>query len=127
MRSRLSSATAILILGIGITAPAWAEHYFFSTGDPDARLGALSRRPSIGKIETETADDFALTETTAISQAVITGLIVPKTTPLANISQVEVELYHVFPLDSDTTRTIRVPTRVNSPGGCEVDHETNRT
>ena len=124
MRSRLSLATAILMIGIGLAEPAWAEHFFFSTGNPDGRLGALSRRPSPGKIETETADDFALTETTVISQAVITGLIVPETTPLASISQVEVELYHVFPLDSDTFRTIHVPTRVNSPADVEIDTAT---
>ena len=124
MRSRLSLATAILMIGIGLAEPAWAEHFFFSTGNPDGRLGALSRRPSPGKIETETADDFALTETTVISQAVITGLIVPNTMPLASISQVEVELYHVFPLDSDTTRTIHVPTRVNSPADVEIDTAT---
>jgi len=124
MRSRLSLATAILMIGIGLAEPAWAEHFFFSTGNPDGRLGALSRRPSPGKIETETADDFALTETTVISQAVITGLIVPNTMPLASISQVEVELYHVFPLDSDTFRTIHVPTRVNSPADVEIDTAT---
>ena len=124
MRSRLSLAIAILMIGIGLAQPAWAEHFFFSTGNPDGRLGALSRRPSPGKIETETADDFALTETTVISQVVITGLIVPNTLPLASISQVEVELYHVFPLDSDTTRTIHVPTRVNSPADVEIDTAT---
>ena len=123
-RSRLSLATAILMIGIGLAQPAWAEHFFFSTGNPDGRLGALSRRPSPGKIETETADDFALTETTVISQAVITGLIVPNTLPLASISQVEVELYHVFPLDSDLSRTIHVPTRVNSPADVEIDTAT---
>ena len=123
-RSRLNLATAILMIGIGLAEPAWAEHFFFSTGNPDGRLGALSRRPSPGKIETETADDFALTETTVISQAVITGLIVPNTMALDSISQVEVELYHVFPLDSDTTRTIHVPTRVNSPADVEIDTAT---
>jgi len=124
-RSRLSLATAILMIGIGLAEPAWAEHFFFSTGNPDGRLGALSRRPSPGKIETETADDFALTETTVISQAVITGLIVvPNTMALDSISQVEVELYHVFPLDSDLSRTIRVPTRVNSPADVEIDTAT---
>ena len=124
MRSRLSLATGILMIGIGLAEPAWAEHFFFSTGNPDGRLGALSRRPSPGKIETETADDFALTETTVISQAVITGLIVPNTMALDSISQVEVELYHVFPLDSDLSRTIRVPTRVNSPADVEIDTAT---
>src|SRR5437867_12104497 len=123
MRSRLSLTIAILMIGIGLAQPAWAEHFFFSTGNPDGRLGALARRPNLG-IETETADDFALTETTVISQAVITGIIVPGTRPLASISQVEVELYHVFPLDSDTTRTIHVPTRVNSPADVEIDTAT---
>src|SRR5213595_1762906 len=131
-RSRLSLATAILMIGIGLAEPARAEHFFFSTGSPDGRLGALSRRPSPGKIETETADDFALTETTVISQAVITGIIVPNTLPLASISQVEVELYQVFPLDSDVGRTSgpptfstsQVPTRVNSPADVEIDSAT---
>src|SRR2546426_11362921 len=124
MRSGLSLATAILMIGIGLAEPAWAEHFFFSTGNRDGRVGALSRVPSPGKIETETADDFALTETTVISHAVITGLIVPNTMPLASISQVEVELYHDFPLDSDLSRTIRVPTRVNSPADVEIDTAT---
>ncbi len=109
-RSRLNLATAILMIGIGLAEPAWAEHFFFSTGNPDGRLGALSRRPS--------------PETTVISQAVITGLIVPNTMALDSISQVEVELYHVFPLDSDLSRTIRVPTRVNSPADVEIDTAT---
>jgi hypothetical protein len=131
MRSRLSSAIAILMIGIGLAEPAWAEHFFFSTGNPDGRLGALARRPNLG-IETETADDFALTETTVISQAVITGISVPGTRPLASISQVEVELYQVFPLDSDVGRTSgpptfstsQVPTRVNSPADVEIDTAT---
>src|SRR6516164_5737144 len=31
------------------------------------------------------------------------------------VNDVEIELYHVFPVDSDTTRTQNVVTRVNSP------------
>src|SRR2546423_13944638 len=63
-----------------------------STGNPDGKLGALSRRPSTGKAETETADDFFLKQTTVISGASITGLISPAT-PVANIANVEVEIY----------------------------------
>ena len=33
----------------------------------------------------------------------------------ASIGEVVAELYHIFPLDSDTTRTPQVPTRANSP------------
>src|SRR5215470_17820725 len=120
MRSTLRFVTAILIIGIGFATPGWAQRFFFSTGNPDGKLGALTQPASTGKLETETADDFVLLETTAISRAVITGIIVPSTTPLGNISQVEVELYHIFPQDSDTTRNPQVNTRVNSPSDVEI-------
>jgi hypothetical protein len=94
---RMSLIAATLTIGVWLATPAWAERFFFSTGNADGQLGALSRRPSPGKIETETADDFVLQQTTAITQATITGLIPAGT---QNISNVEVELYHVFPQDS---------------------------
>src|SRR6266508_2402033 len=94
----LLSLTRTVLVGVLFATPAWADIFSFSTGTPDGRLGALSRRPSLGKIETETADDFVLQQTTVITQATITGLILGA--PLANVAQVEVELYHVFPLDS---------------------------
>jgi hypothetical protein len=122
-------AALILIACLGATASA--ETFFFTTGSPNGLLGALSRRPSPGKIETETADDFFLQETTVIKSATITGLI-PVGTPLDNIKDVEVEVYHVFSLDSDVGRTsgpptfstAQVPTRVNSPSDVEIDTAT---
>src|SRR5215470_6340633 len=117
MRSTLRFVTAILIIGIGFATPGWAQRFFFSTGNSDGKLGALTRPASAGKLETETADDFVLLETTAISRAVITGIIVPS----GNISRVEVELYHIFPQDSDTARTPQVNTRMNSPSDVEID------
>ena len=39
---------------------------------------------------------------------------------VSEIQQVEVEVYHVFPKDSDTTRTPAVVTRVNSPADIEI-------
>src|SRR5206468_11818636 len=114
MKMRLSLLTATLTIGLSLATPAWADNFFFSTGNTDAKLGALSRRPSTGKIETETADDFLLTETTVIRQATIVGLV-PPGTPLSNISNVEVEVYHVFPGDSANPPSGNVPTRVNSP------------
>ena len=114
-----------------LATPAWAETFFFSTGNADGRLGALSQPPNSGKLETETADDFILSETTAIAEATITGLI-PSGTPLANIDNVEVEVYHVFPTDSDVGRTsgpplfstAQVPARANSPSDVEIDDAT---
>jgi hypothetical protein len=114
----------IAAFGLWLAAPAWSEVFFFSNGNPDALVGAVSQRPSPGRLEAETADDFVLLQTTAISGAAITGLIVPNATPVGNISHVEVELYHIFPLDSDTSRTIQVLTRTNSPADVEIDTAT---
>ncbi|HET7107456.1 MAG TPA: hypothetical protein VFI38_11650 [Candidatus Acidoferrum sp.] len=114
--------TAISFSGI---ASAQDSKFTVNTGNTDAKLGALSRRPSVGKIETETADDFDLKQTTVISGATITGLISPAT-PLANIANVEVEMYHVFPLDSANPNPLggNVPTRFNSPSDVEIDSAT---
>src|SRR5215831_8371496 len=75
---------AALVMTACLATPIWASPFFFSTGSPNGLLAALSRRPSPGKVETETADDFLLQETTVITQATIFGLI-PAGTPLVNI------------------------------------------
>jgi hypothetical protein len=114
---------ATVTAGVWLATPAWADPFFFSTGTPDGLLGTLSQPASAGNLETETADDFILTETTSIAQATITGLV-PLGTPLANISNVEVELYHVFPADSTDPPSGNVPSRVNSPADVEIDDAT---
>ena len=122
---------AAVTAGVWLATPALADPFFFSTGGPDGLLGALSQPPDSGQVETETADDFILTETTSIVQATITGLI-PSGAPLANISNVEIEVYHRFPEDSDVGRTsgppmfstAQVPTRLNSPSDVEIDDAT---
>jgi hypothetical protein len=43
---------------------------------------------------------------------------------LSSITQVEVEIYHVFPNDSQDPPSGNVPTRVNSPGDVEIDNAT---
>jgi hypothetical protein len=117
MRLRPSLIAATLAFGVWLT-PAQAATFSFSAGAPDGRLGALSRPASVGKIETETADDFILADTTVITHATITGLV-PLGTPLGSITQVEVELYHIFPLDSGPFDN-KVPTRMNSPSDVEI-------
>jgi hypothetical protein len=112
-----------LIAGVWLATPALAASFFFSTGTADGLLGALSQRPSAGTLETETADDFILSESTVITGATITGLI-PADAPLSNISNVEVELYHVFPKDSADPPSGNVPSRVNSPADVEIDDAT---
>ena len=115
----MSLVGVLITLGVSLATPAWAASFTFNTGVPDGKMGALSRRPSAGKIETETADDFNLQQTTVIKGATIIGLV-PTGTPLTNIFNVEVEVYHVFPLDSDTLRKINVPSRTNSPSDVEI-------
>ena len=84
-------------------APALADPIFFSTGSVTNQIGMASRPSSTGKIEIEAADDFILTGGTLITGATFTGLISGATT--ANIGQVVVEIYRVFPKDSDVGRT----------------------
>jgi hypothetical protein len=112
-----------LLIALGLATFAWADPFRFSTNDADGKLGALSQPASSGKLETETADDFILADTTSIAQGTITGLIVPGTA-LANIQNVEVEVYRVFPEDSDKNRTPSVPSRMNSPADVEIDAAT---
>jgi hypothetical protein len=119
----MSLVGTLIILGVPLTTPAWAASFTMNTGAVDGKMGALSRRPSAGKIETETADDFNLQQTTVIKSATITGLI-PTGAPLTNIFNVEVEIYHVFPLDSNTLRNIGVPSRTNSPSDVEISSAT---
>jgi len=119
MTFRMSLVMAGATAAGWLATPARADPFSFSAGNADGRLGALSQPATAGKLETETADDFILTETTAISQATIVGLI-PSGIPLGNISNVEVEVYHVFPKDSVDPPSGNVPSRVNSPGDVEI-------
>jgi PEP-CTERM motif-containing protein len=120
----LLAAVATLV---SFAHPALAAPFFFTTGNPDGLIGTLSRPASGATIQTETADDFILSQPTRITSATFTGLI-PIGTPVSSITQVEIEFYHVFPGDSDVGRTSgaptfstsQVPTRVNSPGDVEI-------
>src|SRR5262249_31283687 len=80
------------------------------------------------QVEFESADDFALTTETRIKHASFTGLLTGGATP-KDVSNLVVEIYRVFPNDSDVGRTSgpptfstdRVPTRVNSPSDVALD------
>jgi hypothetical protein len=120
--SRGGLIAGLLFLTACIATPLWAAPFFFATGSPNGLLGALSRRPGPGKVETETADDFALQVPTVITHATIFGLL-PAGTPLDTIKDVEIEVYHVFPLDS-AAFSEKVPTRANSPSDVEIDTAT---
>src|SRR5436309_11147541 len=125
MKRAISLAAGALAL-LFLTAPVAATPFFFSTGNPDGRIATATRPESAGKFEIESADDFVLTGSTSITKATFTGLLTGSATP-TNIGEVRVEIYRVFPFDSDVGRTsgpptfstAEVPTRVNSPSDVE--------
>ena len=104
----------------------YAGAFFFSTGNANNLMATATRPESPSKFEIEAADDFVLTAPTTLTSATFTGLL---TTPVPTVAQVRVEIYRVFPNDSDVARTSgpptfstsQVPTRVNSPSDVALD------
>jgi hypothetical protein len=98
--------------------------FVFSTGIPDGRIATITEPGNVhnSHVEFESADDFVLGTATKITHASFTGLLTGGATP-RDVKNVVVEIYRVFPEDSDvgrtsgppTFRTPHVPTRVNSP------------
>jgi hypothetical protein len=98
--------------------------FVFSTGNPDGKIATISEPANAhnSNVEYESADDFILPGETVITSATFTGLLTSGASP-ADISNVVVEIYRVFPKDSNVARTSgpptfstsAVPTRVNSP------------
>jgi hypothetical protein len=106
---------AAMAVTLILAAPATATTVtLFTTGNPDGAMAALSRPSSGSLIETETAHDFILGQSAFVSGATFIGLL-PARAALSTIQDVEIELYHVFPLDSVNPPDGRVPTRTNSP------------
>ena len=124
---------ALSIVGVAVilcwSGPASAVPFFFSTGNVDGLTATASRPSSAGKIEIESADDFIVSGgTLKLTSATFQGLI-PTGASLSSIGTVRVEIYRVFPADSDVGRTSgpptfstsQVPTRVNSPSDVAFD------
>jgi hypothetical protein len=119
---------ALTFAAMVMPLPAAADSFVFSTGNPDGLMATAARPESAGKFEIETGDDFALTQQTLITGAAFTGLI-PLGASTSDIKNVIVEVYRVFPADSNVARTSgpptfstsNVPTRVNSPSDVALD------
>jgi len=116
------TATLMLIAGVAHAGP-----FFFSTGTVNNLMATASRPDAAGKFEIEAADDFVLTGSqTRLTSATFTGLL---TGASPTIGEVRVEIYRVFPNDSNVGRTSgpptfstsQVPTRVNSPSDVALD------
>jgi len=124
MRLRLLLRVSLAVV---LALPACADSFFFSTGNPDGKIAAASR-PGTGAFEIETGDDFVLSTQTAIHSATFVGLLTGVAT-VSDIGEARVEMYRIFPKDSDVGRTsgpptfstAQVPTRVNSPSDVEFD------
>src|ERR1700688_4886206 len=98
------AALALILL----VSEASAATFSFSTGNPDGLMATASRPGPTNGVdqETESGDDFILTNEVQITSASFTGLV-PLGVDVSNdVSQVVVEIYRVFPQDSDTNRTI---------------------
>jgi hypothetical protein len=123
--SRYAASATVIALGLATALPAVAAPFFFSTGNPDGLI-ATATRPEVGSaFEIESADDFVLTTPTNLTGATFTGLIPTS----ATVSGIVVEIYRVFPNDSDVARTSgsppfstpQVPARLNSPSDVAFD------
>lgn len=117
---RRITTTALTASALAFASAAGAVPFSFSTGGPDGLMATGSRPSSSGKTEIESADDFILGDRTLLTGASFTGLLTGSTT-LSNISSVAVEIYRVFPFDSDVPPSGRVPTRDNSPSDVALD------
>ena len=129
MRSNVLISAICMGSLLAVAVPANASSFNFSTGDPDGKMATASRTGP--GFEIESGDDFALLAQTLIKNATFTGLVPTG----ANVSNVTVEIYRVFPNDSDVGRTsgapvfstTQVPTRVNSPSDGAFDSRSSGT
>jgi hypothetical protein len=112
-----AALAGLTLAGLAFAMPASADPFAFNNGNVTDLMAAASRTDANGKFEIEAADDFILANHTLISGAGFVGLLPAG----ASISQVVVEIYRVFPKDSDAARTIHVPTRTNSPSDVALD------
>src|SRR5262245_6951459 len=97
---------AIIFVAMATPVPAVADiPFFFSTGNPDGKIATATRPDTGAPFEIETGDDFGLALQTSITSATFTGLITQAGAQNPTIGQVVVEIYQVFPNDSNVGRT----------------------
>jgi hypothetical protein len=117
------AAIAALTFAAMLPLPAVADSFTFSTGLPDGRIATLSQPGGGLGVETETADDFILSQPTSLTQATFTGLIPSG----VSVTRVEIEFYHVFPTDSAFPPSGNVVSRTNSPADVEIASATRNS
>jgi hypothetical protein len=115
----LFACVTFLGLGAIFAAPASAA-VIYNNLTPNNAMAIASRPGGPGVFEIEAADDFLLGSQATINSASFVGLLVPGTGGTPSVSEIVVEIYRVFPKDSNTARTPNVPTRTNSPSDVAV-------
>lgn len=114
------ACAATLALGAILAVPA-SGSAIYNNLTPNNSI-AVASRPDAGSFEIEAADDFFLGTSTTINSASFVGLVIPGAAGgNPTVTTVVIEIYRVFPLDSDTSRTFHVPTRLNSPSDVAFD------
>jgi len=108
---------ASFVLAVAVTIPAGGAPIFISTGDVNGQMALASRPSSAGVDEIEAADDFVLGAAALLKSGTFTGLLPSGSA----VTSVTVEIYRVFPLDSNDPPSGKVPTRVNSPSDVAFD------
>jgi hypothetical protein len=108
-------------MGAMLAAPALADSLLYNNLTPNTMMAIATRPASTGSFEIEAGDDFVLGSQSTINSASFVGLVVPGSSGMPPISEIVVEMYRVFPLDSDPLRTPNVPTRNNSPSDNAFD------
>jgi hypothetical protein len=120
---RMCIRVALICAVVAAFSSTTKADLIINTGSPDGLMAMATRPgPATGaNQETEAADDFIISTGRVINQATFTGLVPLGTNLATDISQVVVEIYRVFPNDSNAGRMPNVPTRNNSPSDVELD------
>jgi hypothetical protein len=105
---------ALLAPALFLAFHAQASPFLFNTGAPDGKMATATRPETATDFEIESADDFIAPNAVTLTGATFTGLLANGAT-LADVGQVRVEIYRVFPNDSQDPPSGNVPTRMNSP------------
>jgi hypothetical protein len=126
MRDRIA-LIAVIGLGTMLASSAFGSVILYNNLNPNNFIG-IATRPGTSSFEIEAGDDFVLTNSVSITSASFIGLLVPGTGS-PTVQDLVLEIYRVFPKDSNVGRTSgpptfstpEVPTRVNSPSDVAFD------
>jgi hypothetical protein len=124
----------LVIVGGSFIAAGINAQVLYNNDFPTDQIASATRPQSGSQFEIEAADDFLLPLGGRITGATFTGLA-PQGFDVSNIGNVVVEIYRVFPNDSNVNRTSgpptfstpNVPTRVNSPSDVAFDSRESGT